>query len=123
MNLDVITEESGYSLVESIIALALLATVLVPLSNFVINLATHRMGKQKIEAFTVAQAVMEQALQAQLYQDKTVLLDNEKWLVVESYDTQDNLVFIEVNVSRFNRSRPQITLRTVRLLPAVVGLN
>lgn len=118
-----IYNEAGYSLVESIVALALLATVLVPLSNFVVGLTTHRMSKQKIEAFLVAQAAMEDALLKQYSEDRSALIRKGKWLITEQYEMNEDIIIIEVKVSRLNREDPQIILQTARLLTAIIQHN
>ncbi len=117
MNHHVLIKEAGYSLVESIVAIALLVTVLAPLGSFVAHLATHRMSKQKIEAFSLAQLTMAEALKHQDYKSKTAHTSNGKWLVTEQYNLKEDIVIIEVEVFRLNRDKPYVTLRTARLLP------
>ena len=112
--------EAGYSLVESIVAIALLATVLAPLSAVVVQLTTHRLSEQKIEALGIAQHAMEAALLSGEYQDASRQSPNERWLINESYRMHQGLVVIRVTVSKLHRP-PLVTLQTARLAPVGQG--
>ncbi len=110
-------EEEGYSLIESIVAIALLLTVLVPVSAFLGSLATKRISKQKIEALAIAQASMENAIQLRDFTDKSVPVHDGKWILSEEYILNGDLVTIMITVAKPGRSRPGVSLQTARLLP------
>lgn len=112
-----IKEEDGYSLVETLVALAILLAVLVPSAMFLGVIGSNTLAKDKIASFNLAKNAMEQAL---ITQRDTSFIDNAddgNWLVKVSTDKEtDHLYSIGVEVYREDTLRtPSVSLHTKRL--------
>lgn len=107
--------ESGYSLVESLVAMALLMAVLVPAAMALIYIGNTPIAKDKIESFNHARNQMEQVLSTQDSGSGIVEID-EKWLVKTKVDSVSSLYTITVEVfKRDTLSPPLIELQTARI--------
>ncbi len=111
---------SGHSLVEAIVAFALLATVLVPAGSIVVQLATQRLAYQKMEALAIGQMAMEKAIKNASYDNRTHLSADGKWMVQEDYQQVKDLIIIQISVTRNGSSKPLMSFSTARLMPLVV---
>ncbi len=107
---------AGYSLIETIVALALLLTVLVPLGSFAVKMARHRLGMLKIEALSIAQNVMEKTLAAPTSYSGSQQFTLDFWMVLTEYQEREGFVIIEISVTQIGKDVPVVSLKTVRLL-------
>lgn len=107
--------EEGYSLVESLIAMAILLSVLVPAAIFLTYIGNNIYAKDKIESYNFARNEMEQVLATQNDSTKTTLVD-ENWWVKTTVLKDHSLFNIKVEVFKKDTlTSPKITLETSRL--------
>lgn len=106
--------EDGSTLVETLVAMAILVSVLLPTSLFLGYMSANSINADKITALGLAQNEMEKVLANEKYADKEIV--KERWIVKSATSKKENRVFIEVLVYRKNKSEPVITLNTERLL-------
>ena len=107
---------AGHSLIEVVVATALVVTVLSPLSGMVIFLLNSRQNAPHLVALTIAEQYMEETLYERSYVSRHVALDRDRWLVQKSVTQTGNQVTIVIRVFRQHRPRPLAELMTVRLL-------
>ncbi len=107
---------AGHSLIEVVVATALVATVLSPLSGMVIFLLNSRQNAPHLVALAIAEQYMEETLHERSYASRHVALDRDRWLVQKSVTQTGNQVTIVIRVFRRHRPRPLAELMTVRLL-------
>ncbi|MAO63631.1 MAG: hypothetical protein CL666_01390 [Balneola sp.] len=111
-----INEEHGYSLLETLVALAILLAVLVPAAVFLGVAGGNTLAKDKITSFNLAKNAMEEALIARK-DSSFISLKNSKWWVKTSISKEDeHLYSIVVAVFKEDTLRsPSVTLYTKRL--------
>ena len=108
--------EEGYSLVEVLVALAILAAVLVPTSAFFVYAASHPMNKDKIEGLSLARTEMELTLAQQIESDSLYYLDNNRWLIKREVVRSNELAHVSIQAFRKDTLRPAVvTFKTSRL--------
>ena len=108
--------EAGHSLVEALVATALLVTVLVPLGAATVYLLTVRPNEPHRRALEIGHAVLEETLAAQAYVAETRTLDDGRWIVRRTIQHRGNQVTIRVRVFGRQRPAPLVELMTIRLL-------
>ena len=106
----------GYSLVETVVAVALALTVLAPLCSVVLRLATVQGGRHEVEALALAQQCMEWTLQREAYAPETYAAGDGAWRVVRRVTQDARLVTVVVVVYRRRAALPLVELATVRLI-------
>ncbi|OAN61653.1 hypothetical protein A8B79_04295 [Balneola sp. EhC07] len=110
-----IQNEHGYSLVESLIAMAILLAVLVPAAMALIYVGSNTIAKDKIESFNYAKNQIEYVIAYQDSRSGLIEID-EKWLVKTKVDSSSNLYTIKVEVFKSDTlSLPLISLQTARI--------
>lgn len=115
--MDWMRDASGYSLVETVVALSLVVTVLVPLSSLAIYLFTVKQGEPQVAAQALAQRYMEDAISTASYTSDTFWLESRHWQVRKTVQERGALVTITIRVFRHQRPQPLAELSTVRLRP------
>ena len=111
----IVYSEEGYSLVESLVAMAILLTVLVPSAMFLMYIGNNVLAKDKITSFNHARNQMEYVLATQ--NDSTIVrkLDSD-WWVKRSVANSGNLKEITVQIFKDDTlSEATSTLKTARL--------
>ena len=107
--------EEGYSLVESLVAMAILLAVLVPSAMFLTFIGNNIFAKEKMEGFIHARNEMEYVLAMKRDSSLTKQVD-ERWFVRTTVEREGNLREIKVEVFKKDTlSSPTITLETARL--------
>lgn len=106
--------EEGTTLIETLVAMAILVSVLLPTAMFLGYITTNPINKEKIKALGMAQTEMESILNNKRYQSAKKEI-GEKWLIIDSTSVKNRLVNINVLVYKKHRSKPLVTLRTERL--------
>jgi type II secretory pathway pseudopilin PulG len=106
--------EAGATLVETLVALAILMTVLIPVIGFMAVLAGNHQAMEKVQALNYAQHSLESELLDQAWSDSLYLPD-ERWSIERSVETDSTLVFIRVEVFRRGKPDPLVKLSTARL--------
>lgn len=110
-----IQDEEGYTLIESLIAIAILLAVLVPSTVFLAYVGNNVIAKDKITAFNHARNTMEYVLATE--NDSTITKQIESnWWVKRVIVQDGNLREIRIEVfKRDTLTEPLITLETARL--------
>lgn len=111
-----IAAENGYSLVETLVAMAILMAVLVPAIMFLGIAGNNSIARDKIISFNLAKNAMEHALVV-AKDSSSMEKVNDKWVVYTKIENlSDNLYTIKVNVFKDDTLKPPlITLDTRRL--------
>ena len=110
--------EAGYSVIETTVALAILVTVLVPLAAFILQLLTAKQARQEIEAYLLAQEVMEETLTKEAYTPLDTLYRDGRWQVQREIYEHASGVGITIGVQRSNNTLRSVTFSTFRTIDA-----
>jgi hypothetical protein len=108
--------ESGHTIVEAVVALALFGAVLIPTTALTGRLFIEHSGERQIRALLLAESAMETALHHNTYQDST-WSPQEPWQIVRRSAVQDKLVHLSVEVIYGTDTAPILKLQTSRRLP------
>lgn len=108
-------DENGSTLVETLVAMAILVSVLLPTSLFLGYIAANPLNEEKIIALGLAQTEMEKIIASEKYENHEKTVD-DRWIVTNTIIEQEDLVQIEISVYRKKRIEPVVTLTTERLL-------
>ncbi len=108
---------AGHSLVEAVVATALIVSVLIPLGGFAMYLLSVRRNEAYAEALVVGQRVMEETISAERYQPRRVRRAEGRWQIEHVVTRQGGQAHLVVRVFRMKRRAPLAELATVRLLP------
>lgn len=107
--------EEGYTLVESLIAMAILLAVFVPSAMFLTMIGNNTLSKDKIVAHNLARNTMESILAVENDSTKVMVTENN-WWVKQEVTKRDHLYEIKVEVfKRDTLGIPKVTLQTARL--------
>ena len=109
--------ESGYTLVETLVASAVLFGVLVPATLFLSKVTTGRKGRDLIIASQLAESEMERTTTHEVYEnsEKQIRLDNRDWQIIREIQENQGLIEIRIKVFKAKRTEPVFTLKTLRL--------
>lgn len=111
----VIKAEQGYSLVESLVALALLMAVLVPAAMLLIYVGGNNLAKDKIVSLNYARNQMELVLASESDSTGFKKVDDTWWIKTEVLNDR-NLYTIRVKAFKNDTlNTPHIELETARL--------
>lgn len=113
-SLSTLKNETGSTLIETLVAMAILVSVLLPVSMFLGYAGNSPRNEEEIVALGLAQAEMEKTLSEEKYTEDEKIV-GERWIVKKSVISELNLMQIEVSVYRNNKAEPLITLTTERL--------
>ncbi len=112
---EISTNEGGYSLVESLVALAILLSVLVPSALVLTFAANNRLARDKMESFNLARNEMEYVLATENDSSSITRVGN-RWWVMRNVLKDDSFREITVKVFKSDTTKaPVITLQTSRL--------
>ena len=109
--------ESGYTIVEVLVALALLSVALVPITQFAARLISNADTRDLIVATDLARSEMEYVVSKRdFYLGSTEVRKNHKtWKVETKIRKRDGLITIHILVYRKGKAGPVAELRTLRL--------
>ena len=113
-----LTSQRGYTLVETLVALAIIFGVLVPSSLFLGKLLASNAHRDMISATELARQEMETVTTLALYESKNQKVHsyNKDWTIQRSVEEQDGLVYIQVSVLKNHDTDPVFQLSTMRLI-------
>ncbi|TVR17229.1 MAG: hypothetical protein EA391_05470 [Balneolaceae bacterium] len=106
--------ENGATLVETLVALAILMSVLVPLIGLMAILAGNHPAREKVRALNYAQLTLERSIFQQAWTDTTFNPD-PGWRITRTVTRDSVLVEIRVDVFRREDLTSIMHLSTVRL--------
>jgi hypothetical protein len=107
----------GYTLVETLVAGAILLGVLAPASLILGELALSQYHHDLIVATQLARDEMERAILDTRYQsdEKLVEFGNKSWRLVREAHDRFGLIEIRIAVFRPRRAKPLVEIKTLRL--------
>jgi hypothetical protein len=113
-----IASESGHTVVEVIIAIAVLTAALVPVSHFMSKVFLSSTTRDLIVAANLARAEMEAAANSTVHlsEERTVKIGNRTWRVERKLREISGLLTIEVAVYGKDRTSPVVAFSTLRKL-------
>lgn len=107
-------DESGASLVETLVAMAILLAVLVPSIMFLTYIGSNWLVEDKVESFQVARNEMETIIATE--NDSSLVRSEGKWVVKRTVRNQEEFYYLTVDVfKRDTLKSPVITLETARI--------
>ncbi|MEM6335939.1 MAG: prepilin-type N-terminal cleavage/methylation domain-containing protein [Bacteroidota bacterium] len=107
-------DESGFSIIEVLVALALLLVVLVPLSGFGLKLMGEHHNERQIEALQLARQEMERTILDESYRDVERTTSDERWTIRKNVERHGELVHVQVSVARQPADTALVQLQTLR---------
>lgn len=112
------TLEAGYTLVEVLVALAILVAVLIPAIQFTAKLMNNSYARDLILATRLAQNEIERMIsERDFFQGETQIRLNHKiWRVKRIFENNHGLILIRIQVYKKNANVPFIELKTLRLI-------
>lgn len=110
------TQNSGYTLVEVVVALVLLVTVLIPTAAALVFLAQRPDIPHRMEALAHAQSAMERALSEPPQSWQSVDETDGVWRTTRTVVYTENLATVTVSVYRTASESPIATLTTARFV-------
>jgi Tfp pilus assembly protein PilV len=109
-----ITSESGTSLAEGLVSLAILMTVLVPVLGFMGATTRNRQASDKVIALNLGRYAMEHTLLEQAWNDSTYLAE-KGWTMQRSVAHDGALVTVRIRVVKEDRETSELELSTSRI--------
>ena len=108
--------QAGYSVIESLTALALLTAVLLPACALTARLVSSQMIQTQVTAIILAQKVLEETVDKKEFvsQEWRVKQDNINWIVHRTVETVRSLIFIRVEIISERNNRCIYRLQTCR---------
>jgi competence protein ComGC len=107
-------DEDGVSLVETLVAMAILLAVLVPSTMFLTYIGSNWLVEDKVESYQLARNEMETIIATQ--NDSSLVRSEGKWVVKRSVRNQEELYYLTVDVFKSDTLKPPIiTLETARI--------
>ncbi|MDX1548407.1 MAG: hypothetical protein R3247_15520 [Rhodothermales bacterium] len=113
--LSLFRDETGSTLLEAVVATALLVAVLLPVSASAVHLLTMRKNEPHLLALALGEQVMEETLHRRAYASGTFDYGAGRWTVRKTIRLTRDRVTIRVRVFRRHRPDPLVDLMTVRI--------
>jgi len=109
----------GYTIVETLVASAILLGVLIPAAFILGKLTIGSYSRQVLVATQLAREVMEKTLASEEYhyREMDFQRDNKHWKVIREVNYTDGVVDIRVKVYRSKKHKPLVELMTLRIVP------
>ncbi len=110
---------AGYTLVETLVASAILLGVLLPASLVLAKLAMSRHNHNLIIATQLAKDEMERTILSEAYEDeaKEIVLEKTRWKLIRIVQKCFGLIEIRISVFRDRETKPLVELKTLRVSP------
>jgi type II secretory pathway pseudopilin PulG len=107
----------GYTLVETVVALAILIAVLIPLTQLFARLMNASQTRDTIVATQLAHAEMEKAIINLNCENNStlVMMNNVTWQIKKNAIYKNELIEFRVEVFKRAKSAPVVILKTLRL--------
>ena len=111
----ILRSQAGHSLAETSVALAMLVTVLVPLSTVAAKLLAANEAYRTELANLLAQELMEETLAKQDFAPLDTLYFEGKWRGVRTIASVGKLTLIQIRVTPVNRAHISAAFTTLRI--------
>jgi len=108
----------GYTLVETLIGMAVLAGVLIPTVSFLSRITSTQRVSDKMTAYFLAQEEMEKTLGFNLYTNakRDITFNSHVWHIVKKIREEQGLIIIRVEVYAKGEIKPLSVLETMRIV-------
>jgi len=107
-------KEEGFSLAESLVAMAILLLVLVPSAMFLTFIGSNFYIEDKMESYQLARNELEHMIATE--NDSSAVLHKDNWIIKRSVFNQGDLYHLKVEVFENDTLRsPLIHLETARI--------
>jgi hypothetical protein len=108
----------GYTLVETLVASAILLSVLIPATLVLGKLTLRQYHHDLIVATQLAREEMERTVAEARYQDeeKQVALSKKSWRLVRDVQEQSGLIEICIRVFKLRQAKPLVEIKTLRVV-------
>lgn len=107
-------KEDGYSLVETLVAMAILLAVLIPSVMFLTYIGNNHLVRDKVESYQIARNEMEQIIATK--NDSSMINKRGKWLVKRTISNTNELHYLAVEVFKKDTlTAPIIRFETARI--------
>ena len=108
--LKIIRKEEGYTLLETVVAMALFVAVLIPLGSVIGNLMLDKTSERLTAALQIAQSEMNRTIAEKDFTDK-VASHNNRLSLERKVTREGNLIQITIKItSKTNPEKPLIVL-------------
>jgi type II secretory pathway pseudopilin PulG len=113
----------GYTLVETLVASAILLSVLIPATLILGKLTLGQYHQDLIAATQLAGEEMERTVAEARYQneEKQVTLGKKSWRVVRDVQEQSGLLEIRIRVFKLRQAKPLVEIKTLRMAKPQFG--
>lgn len=107
-------QEDGYSLIETLIAMAILMVIVVPTIMFLTYIGNNHLVNDRIESFQIARNEMETVIATK--NDSSSIKHIDKWVIKRTIKRKNELHYLIVDVFEKDTLKlPVITLETARI--------
>ncbi len=113
-----IKSETGHTVVEMLVALAILTIALVPTVQFMARVMSNAGARDLVVATQLARDEMERVISERDFMpdEKRIRVNQQLWQLATSIEVYAGLVQIYIKVYKKNSSKPMVELQTSRLL-------
>ena len=110
--------QRGYTLVEALVASAILLGALIPAILFFGKITVNQRAKDLIIASQLAEEKIEKTITFNQYNndEKRLNLNNVTWRILQKIKNRSGLIEIRVRVFKKNQLTPLVELKTLRIL-------
>lgn len=107
-------KEDGYSLLETLVAMAILLAVLILSVMFLTYIGNNHLIRDKIESYQIARNEMEQIIATK--NDTSVINKRGKWIIKRTITNTNELHYLEIEVYKKDTlNAPTIRFETARI--------
>lgn len=113
-----INEQEGYTLVETLVAGALLIGVLIPALLFLGRISAKQTDCDRLIAMQLAREAIEKTTALSVYSDmeETIVLQQRAWQILREVHISNDLAEVMITVNRLPSKRTMIRLKTLKYL-------
>ena len=111
-------EQDGYTLVETLVAGALLVGVLIPALLFLGRITARQTDRDRLIAMQLAREAIEKTTAFSIYSDndETFVLQQRTWQILREVRISNDLAEVVVTVNRLPLKRTMARLKTLKYL-------
>ena len=117
MSMNLTDNNAGHTVVEILVALAILSVAVVPITRLAAKILSSSASRDLIVAGQLARAEIETAILSQDFvaEDKWIKMNQKSWHIEHDFRINGDLVTIRVRVYKKNAVHPLVVMETMRL--------